>query len=185
MEAVREKRVINAIVKTLNGMNLMCSSRPLFDDEGNITMVISNSRDKDALEKFAATLEKERAATKRYKNEVKYLRDQDFDKHRIVAKSQTMRDMLLKANTVAPTDSTILLYGESGTGKEVLAQYLHRRSQRADEAFVTVNCAAIPENLIESELFGYEKGSFTGADAKGKQSGMQRLFHRIQNCPSA
>lgn len=71
---------------------------------------------------------------------------------------------------VAPTDTTVLLIGESGTGKEVLATSLHRLSQRKDENFIAINCAAIPENLLESELFGYEKGAFTGAtrQTKGK-----------------
>jgi len=71
---------------------------------------------------------------------------------------------------VAPTDTTVLLIGESGTGKEVLANSLHSLSQRKDENFIAINCAAIPENLLESELFGYEKGAFTGAtkQTKGK-----------------
>ncbi len=81
----------------------------------------------------------------------------------IVAASDAMRDVCHMIEKVAPTNVTTLLLGESGTGKELLARALHRLSPRAEERFVAINCAAIPENLLESELFGYEKGAFTGA----------------------
>jgi two-component system nitrogen regulation response regulator NtrX len=89
---------------------------------------------------------------------------------RMVGGSAAMRQVFEMAERVAWTDSTLLILGETGTGKDLLAQEIHARSQRADKAFVAVNCAALPENLIESELFGYEKGAFTGAaqQRKGK-----------------
>jgi two-component system response regulator HydG len=82
---------------------------------------------------------------------------------RPVGKSRSFVDLLKLAETVAPTDSTVLLSGESGTGKEVVARYLHAMSERAEAAFYSVNCGALPESLLESELFGHVKGSFTGA----------------------
>jgi DNA-binding NtrC family response regulator len=82
---------------------------------------------------------------------------------RPIGKSRRFTDTLRLAELVAPTDSTVLIQGESGTGKEVIARYLHNLSNRADGPFLSINCGALPENLLESELFGHVKGSFTGA----------------------
>jgi transcriptional regulator with GAF, ATPase, and Fis domain len=81
----------------------------------------------------------------------------------IVGSSKPMSQLLKKVEKVAPSDSTVLIMGETGTGKELIARALHRRSKRASRAFLKVNCAAIPQSLIASELFGHEKGAFTGA----------------------
>jgi two-component system response regulator FlrC len=84
----------------------------------------------------------------------------------LIYKDPAMKAVLKLADQVAPSDASILLTGESGTGKEVMARYIHAHSRRAGRPFISVNCAAIPENLLESELFGHEKGSFTGAIAR-------------------
>jgi transcriptional regulator with GAF, ATPase, and Fis domain/tetratricopeptide (TPR) repeat protein len=89
---------------------------------------------------------------------------QKFKKSQLIAGSRVMRDQLSMAGQAATTDTTVLLTGETGTGKGVLAQWLHENSHRSEGAFIVVDCATIPENLVESELFGYEKGAFTGAD---------------------
>ncbi len=93
----------------------------------------------------------------------------DFNiEHNIVGESPAVRDVLQFISKVAPTDSTVLIFGESGTGKELAARAIHQNSKRADKPFMGVNCAALAESLLESELFGHERGSFTGALAQKK-----------------
>src|SRR6202451_1023234 len=88
------------------------------------------------------------------------------ESHQLVYEDESMGAVLALADQVASSEASILITGESGTGKEVVARYVHRKSARAEKPFISVNCAAIPENLLESELFGHEKGSFTGAIAR-------------------
>ncbi|HEY7161060.1 MAG TPA: sigma 54-interacting transcriptional regulator, partial [Acidobacteriota bacterium] len=95
-----------------------------------------------------------------------YLEDEirtEMNFEEIVGDSTSLRQVLQQVETVAPTDSTVLILGETGTGKELVARALHNRSRRKDRTFVKLNCAAIPTGLLESELFGHEKGAFTGA----------------------
>jgi two-component system, response regulator FlrC len=88
------------------------------------------------------------------------------ESHQLIYEDEAMGAVIALADQVAGSEASILITGESGTGKEVLARYVHRKSARADKPFISVNCAAIPENLLESELFGHEKGAFTGAIAR-------------------
>ncbi len=109
---------------------------------------------------------------RRLTNEIKMLKGllkERYDFKNIVAKSEKMQRVRELVSRVAETDSTIFIYGESGTGKELIAKALHLASDRKDKPFVAINCAAIPETLLQSELFGHKKGSFTGAvrDSKG------------------
>lgn len=168
LAAIESRAMVTGLVKTAHGLNLMSTSTPLFDENGDITMVITNSRDKDSVDKFIAALEQERAKTDRYKNAVTYLGDFNLDKKPLIAESASMRHILYKIDSIAKTDSTMILFGESGTGKEVIARHIHRNSYRVKEPFIPVNCAAIPNELMEAEFFGYTRGAFTGASSQGK-----------------
>ena len=88
------------------------------------------------------------------------------ESHQLIYADTAMKAVIDLADQVSSSDASILITGESGTGKEIMARYVHRKSSRADKPFISVNCAAIPENLLESELFGHEKGAFTGAVAR-------------------
>jgi two-component system, response regulator FlrC len=88
------------------------------------------------------------------------------ESHQLIFEDDATAKIIAMADQIAPSDASILITGESGTGKEILARHVHRRSARSEKPFISVNCAAIPENLLESELFGHEKGAFTGAIAR-------------------
>ncbi len=113
---------------------------------------------------------------KRLRDENRRLKLTFDERYRMVGKSEALEKVWDAVKRAAPTNATVLITGESGVGKELVARAIHRNSLRKDEAFVQVNCAAIPEELIESELFGHEKGSFTGATEK--QIGKFELAHK-------
>lgn len=141
----------------------MVTGIPIFDAFGNIQYVISMMQDIQTFEDLYHSLLKEHKIINYDTKEPAVREKQD-----IVAKSPAFQQLLSIAANVASLDSTVLLYGESGSGKEVLAHYIYEHSERCGKPLITVNCAAFPENLIEAELFGYEKGSFTGAAKDGK-----------------
>jgi PAS domain S-box-containing protein len=144
--------------------------RPQRDAEGRIVRWYTLATDIDERKRAESELEKAFEEIKRLKDRLHdenvVLReqiDQVFMFEEIVGSSPALKTVLSGIVKVAPTDSTVLITGETGTGKELIARAIHKGSQRADHAFVSVNCAAIPSALIASELFGHEKGAFTGA----------------------
>src|SRR3984885_1038392 len=143
---------------------------PLRDQTGNIVKWFGSSIDIEDRKRAEDALRKSF-------DEIKVLKDQLYEENlalkeeidqasmfeEIIGSSEKLRRVLVHVARVAPTDSTVLITGETGTGKELVARAIHKRSQRSTRAFVSVNCAAIPPSLVASELFGYEKGAFTGA----------------------
>lgn len=166
--------IIHEIRKT--GKRTLITGNPIFNEDGEIVRVVTNVRDITELIQLKQTLEDKEKQAARYQNELAQLRSQRVQED-FVVESQQMRHIYDLATWVGQVDSTVLILGESGVGKEVVAQIIVRSSERRDEPFIKVNCGAIPDNLLESELFGYEKGSFTGADKKGKP-GMFELAHK-------
>jgi formate hydrogenlyase transcriptional activator len=136
---------------------------------GQIAIAVSNALSYRRIEELNAQLAQEKV----------YLQDEIRNEqlfHEIVGRSAALRRVLKEIETVAPTDSTVLILGETGSGKELMARAIHQLSARRDNAFVKLNCAAIPTGLLESELFGHERGAFTGAIAQ--RIGRFELAHR-------
>lgn len=141
-------------------------SIPVLDDDGNVEMVVTTNMSLEHNKEWEEIISKERAAMARMQRELDHLRLKDHTK--LIANSPAMRSVLQTIEAIAPTDSNVVILGESGTGKDMMARFIHENSLRAEKAFISINCAAIPEQLLESELFGYEAGAFTGALSKGK-----------------
>lgn len=138
---------------------------PIIDGCGNVAYVICTLQDVEDFENLHhSLLDKHDIISAAIPDSV----TKPAEKVGIVAKSPVTKQLLAVADNIAPLDSTVLLYGESGCGKEVFAHYIHDHSRRRNKPMIIVNCAAFPENLFEAELFGYEKGSFTGANRDGK-----------------
>ena len=166
LEAAEKKCVVKGRLVTKLGLIKNSVSTPVFDDNGEVIFVLTTGR---TVEPAGAELTPEnKELISRRKREIEYLRRRVLETDTIVADSPEMKRVLLQAHSVAGADSTVMIYGESGTGKEVIAKYLHRHSKRAQEPFIAVNCASLPETLAEAELFGYEKGAFTGAKNEGR-----------------
>jgi formate hydrogenlyase transcriptional activator len=146
---------------------------PLEDEDGQVSFIIPEARDITDLKQAEAALQQALSELKRLKNRLEeenvYLQEEIKLEHNfgtIIGRSKVLRDVLGQVEKVATTDATVLILGETGTGKELIARAIHEHSNRKSRPLVKVNCAVLPANLIESELFGHEKGAFTGAVAR-------------------
>ncbi|WP_258360351.1 sigma-54 interaction domain-containing protein [Moorella sulfitireducens] len=173
LEAAQKKCPVGGLIRTKLNLTYFTNSTPILDDKNEVKLVLTTGKFLGLDGKYTDN-RSNLPVNSQYagKNTVYY-----WMADAVIAESKAMRQVLLKACRVAQTDTTVLITGETGTGKEVIARYIHNYSKRAKEAFITVNCAALPENLVESELFGYEKGAFTGAKPEGK-AGLFECAHK-------
>jgi PAS domain S-box-containing protein/TyrR family helix-turn-helix protein len=175
LETRRQVSIIQHLKRTKK--ILLVTGTPVFDETGNISMVVVNERDMTQLNAIREELEQSRMVTEKYQEELAELSLLELKKHEIISCDRQMRQVLRIALKLAHLEaSNILILGESGTGKGLLAKFIHKNGKRQLKPFIQINCAALPENLLEAELFGYERGAFTGAREQGK-IGLFELAH--------
>ncbi|MEW6081351.1 MAG: sigma 54-interacting transcriptional regulator [Bacillota bacterium] len=166
---VLEQRVpVTIFQEYVTGRQALTTGNPVFSKSGDIVRVVSNVRDISGLLHLRRELEATRALYDRSRSELSEMTRQQMESTHLVARSKSFQRVLEMASKAAHFDTTVFLTGESGVGKDVVARYIHTHSARRENPMIHVNCAAIPPSLVESELFGYVKGSFTGADNRGK-----------------
>jgi len=154
---------------TKEGKNIIVTGMPIFDKKGEIKKIVINARDISEIYELREELLKTKEINKAYIDNYKeFLNSGEKGHNGILAASNAMQEVLKLAQKVANFQATVLVLGESGVGKEEVARYIYMNSLRSNRPFITINCGAIPSNLLESELFGYEKGAFTGANQTGK-----------------
>ncbi|MGJ3197466.1 sigma-54 interaction domain-containing protein [Peribacillus frigoritolerans] len=165
LKTMKTKAIHSAEQTYPHGVTVFCTAKPIFDEEGNLYRIVSNSRDITELVEMKSQLNRVNLRNQRAQNE----NSRTVSFNNFITNSDKMIKVLELAEKVAPMDSSIFIHGETGVGKGVLARVIHDLSSRKDKNFIQVNCGAIPSALIESELFGYESGAFTGANKHGKK----------------
>jgi PAS domain S-box-containing protein len=168
LEVFKARTAITIIQKLRNGKHILVTGNPFFDELREISLVVVNERDITELNSLQNELEESRALARRYRSELSEIMSKKNLLSQTVIRNEAMQQVFSRAMKVAQVDSTVLIQGESGVGKGFFARLIHQASKRKGGPFIRVDCGAIPESLIESELFGYEEGAFTGARTKGK-----------------
>lgn len=177
LEVLHKKEPITMVQKVTGGKQLIVTGTPVFSDDGQISVVVTNVRDISELIDLRMQLDETRKMSSFFYESLQEYHDVDHALQDLVVKSQAMTQVVHKAIKVARVEASVLITGESGVGKSMLAKLIHKMSPRKEHPFVKINCGAIPESLMESELFGYKPGAFTGASAKGK-TGLIEAAHK-------
>jgi PAS domain S-box-containing protein len=168
LEVIETGKKFSIIQRTKVKRKLMLTGNPVFDAQGRIVRVVVTEQDITEIDQLRKELEEREAMQDQFRHQMLEMQLSALEAHQIVAESPSFIKVLQQALRVSRVDSTVLILGESGTGKGVVADYIHKYSSRTTMPMIKLNCGAIPESLVESELFGYEKGAFTGAGNMGK-----------------
>ncbi|MGB9803074.1 sigma-54 interaction domain-containing protein [Desulfofundulus sp.] len=172
LEVLRCKKTVTLLQRIKTGRTVLATGNPFFDETGRIKYVVTNVRSNS----WPGLLDIKCSRGTQAKHAIEYVWDAGKVLPVVVAASPAMQKVLELARRVAASTLPVVICGESGTGKDVVARFIHACSLVADGPFVPVNCAAVQENLLEAELFGYEPGAFTGASKRGKE-GLVEVAH--------
>ncbi|PMP69575.1 MAG: Fis family transcriptional regulator [Calditerrivibrio nitroreducens] len=153
---LQTKKEATATYRTITNKNFLVKGKPIFNEKGEIIYVVNTIWDLTNII-YNSTIDLDTVSNFK------------LDQQNLISSNKRMNEVINIAIKIAPTDCTILITGETGVGKSLIAEVIHKLSTRKNGPFIKINCGAIPENLIESELFGYESGAFTGASSKGKK----------------
>ncbi|NLT46780.1 MAG: sigma 54-interacting transcriptional regulator [Clostridiales bacterium] len=170
-KVIEKKEVVTILHKNRDGKQLLSTGTPIFDEQGQLSKIVTSSHDITELVELQNKLESIQSALQDYRVSDGYTYEG------IVANSPAMFGVIQMVERLASLDTTVLITGESGSGKGVIAKLLHEKGNRRDHPFIQINCGAIPANLLESELFGYDRGAFTGSRREGKKG----LFEAAKN----
>ncbi len=170
LEAIEQKRQISrASYNYHTKLTVLATATPVFHEDGSVKYVFNNVRDITALNRVQRSLRDKEALIQLQNQQLENMKMR-LGISAVIATSKAFTEVVELAQRIAVFDgATVLILGESGTGKEIISELIVNNSPRKSAPFIQVNCGAIPENLVESELFGYEKGAFTGADNRGHQ----------------
>jgi len=168
LEVIESHSPVTIVQEVVTGKTILVTGNPLFDEQGQLFRVVTNVRDITELNQLQRDLETMEGLKSQYEQELNKLREELKGSQDLIYRSEKMKNLINLVKRLSGVDSTVLIQGESGVGKELIAASLHKNSKRADKPYIKINCGAIAENLLESELFGYEGGAFTGAKKEGK-----------------
>ncbi len=163
-EVIKRRSVVH-LLQQRGGRKLIITGTPVFGEQNELIRVVVSERDITEIDTLQRGLEEQEAIKDQFRNQMLEMQQAHLESRRVVAKSPCMVKAMRQALKVSRVDSSVLILGESGVGKGLFADLIHKNSNRSEEPLIKINCGAIPESLIESELFGYEKGAFTGAQA--------------------
>lgn len=166
-EVIRRNKRVTIIQKTAANKTVLVTGTPIFNKEKKIEKIINISKDITETKKLASDLKRLQTEHEWLKQEL--LKRTRLERGKVASESPEMKRIIDLIHHIANMDAIVLLLGETGVGKGFMANMIHSISDRKDMPFISINCGAIPESLLESELFGYEKGAFTGASKEGKK----------------
>lgn len=168
--ALQSRKTISTVQEMSNGRKYLVTGHIIFDDHGDLELVLAHSHDITEVVRTTAKLEETESLLRKYSSEIRKQKVYQINelKQNFIGTSKKYQALLNLIDKISLVNTTVLITGETGCGKNVIAQRIHRLSERCDKSFVHINCGAVPDSLIESELFGYKKGAFTGASQYGK-----------------